>query len=66
MSQAAYVTYSMVKPRLDDEVSKLKDALTTCQPEQLVRLQERVAALRLIDTWFARGRTDTQIFDAAV
>jgi len=66
MTLAAHVTYSMVKPKLDAEVEALKERLTGCAPEALVALQQRIAALRQIDQWFARMPTDTQIFDAAV
>jgi hypothetical protein len=62
----SHVTYGMVKPRLDEEINRLRDQLTTCQPDQLIRLQERVAALRLVDGWFAKAMVDTKIFDSAV
>ncbi len=66
MTLAAHVTYAMVKPRLDDEVERIKEALTGCTPEALIVLQARIAALRQVDQWFARMPTDTQIFDQAV
>ena len=63
---AAHVTYGMVKPRLDDEIEKLKDALCVCHADQVVVLQAKIEALRKVDQWFARSNTDTQIFDQTV
>lgn len=49
-----------VKPKVQAEIERTKALLVSCEPEDLLRLQARVAALTDLSTWFEEGDPDAR------
>jgi hypothetical protein len=56
---ATHHTWAAVRPKLEKNMDDFKTAMTTCKPEELVRLQERYAALADLRKWFEEGEVET-------
>ncbi len=56
---AVHHTWAAVRPRLEKNMDEFKTAMTTCRPDELVRLQERHAALADLRKWFEDGEGET-------
>lgn len=57
MSTPSWLT---VKPKVARAIEDTKEKLTTCAPEDLLRLQARVAALSDLSDFFEEGDPDAR------
>lgn len=54
-------SWRQVKPEVEAGLTQTRDALMTCQPEELAMLQARAQVLVQIIAWFEAGAPEDQM-----